>query len=179
MEVFFRNHRWALMFSVFLATSLAVMAQESTDPTAATSQPATTDTLANDPEAILNALDKLPHSPVIPPTQFSDDAALPGGSDVEDSPYRIRAQGLPIINRVGRIVPEGVWWKFIFESDGDPPGEQPVRLLPCRELEWMENASNNGKRAVKFLISGELTEYHGRNYLLLRKVLVDQNLNQF
>ena len=57
--------------------------------------------------------------------------------------------------------------------------DPPVLLLPCRELEWMENASNNGKRAVKFVVSGELTEYHGRNYMLLRKVLVHRSLNQF
>ena len=175
MEASVWNQRWALMLSVFLATSLAVVAEESSDDTAPSSQPAA----PNDPETILNALDKLPRSPIIPPKQFSDEAVLPGGSEAEETPYRLRAQGLPVINRLGRIVGEGTWWKFIFESDGDPPGEQPVRLLPCRELEWMENASNNGKRAVKFLVSGELTEYHGRNYLLLRKVLVDQNLNQF
>jgi hypothetical protein len=40
----------------------------------------------------------------------------------------------------------------------------------------MEYASANGTGDVVFVVSGELTEFHGLNYLLLRKVLIQRDL---
>ena len=92
----------------------------------------------------------------------------------EDSP--LRPDGTMIADRVGRLVrrPEG--WFLVFESDQQVLREPPMQLLPNRDLETMEILSANATRAVKFRVSGEVTEYRGRNYLLLRKVLTVHNL---
>jgi hypothetical protein len=48
--------------------------------------------------------------------------------------------------------------------------------LPNRLLEDMEVASAGGSKSVVFIVSGELTEYHGANYLLVQKLLTKPNL---
>jgi hypothetical protein len=40
----------------------------------------------------------------------------------------------------------------------------------------MERASAGGAEDVTFNITAEVTEFHGRNYLLLRKVLIQRRL---
>jgi len=80
------------------------------------------------------------------------------------------------VDRPGRLVREGDWWTLVFESaDGRVPGQQ-LLLLPSRQLEIMEQTSRGGARSVVFIVSGEVTEFHGRNYLLLRKVLIRRDL---
>ena len=39
--------------------------------------------------------------------------------------------------------------------------------------------SGGGTRGVVFVVSGEITDYHGSNYLLLRKVLVRRDMGNF
>jgi len=85
-------------------------------------------------------------------------------------------EGTFVVDRPGRLVREGDWWTLVFESaDGRVPGQQ-LLLLPSRQLEIMEQTSRGGARSVVFIVSGEVTEFHGRNYLLLRKVLIRRDL---
>ena len=55
----------------------------------------------------------------------------------------------------------------------------PIRLLPNRLLETALAISGAGTRSVVFIVSGEVMEYKGMNYLLLRKVLVRRDLGNF
>lgn len=79
-----------------------------------------------------------------------------------------------IVDRVGRLVydPDEQMWMFAFESDASHLTEAPIALLPCQLLEVMEKRTYQSTRRVKFRISGRVTKYQNRNYLLLRKLLL-------
>ncbi|HUN81001.1 MAG TPA: hypothetical protein VMV81_05760 [Phycisphaerae bacterium] len=89
---------------------------------------------------------------------------------------KLYPDGYRIVDRPGRLTREGDYYTFSFETRTEAAPELPVRLLPNRLLEDMEIASAGGTKSVVFLISGELTEYHGVNYLLLQKLLTRPNL---
>ena len=83
-------------------------------------------------------------------------------------------------DRLVRILPEkkAGWWVAAFEGD-NTLREAPLRLLPCRFLERAENAVGNSKdTGVRFRVSGEVTTYKARRYLLLRKLLPERDMGQ-
>ncbi|HUT56990.1 MAG TPA: hypothetical protein VNA25_03835 [Phycisphaerae bacterium] len=89
-------------------------------------------------------------------------------------------RGAMVVDRVVRIFPEraGGWWAINFEGD-NTLREPPIRLLPCKLLEEAEEDIDPGSpRPVKFRVSGEITHYKGRRYLLLRKLLREYDLGQ-
>jgi hypothetical protein len=79
-----------------------------------------------------------------------------------------------VINRVGRIAydPDKRMWLFAFEADGQSLTEPPIALLPSQLLEIMENTLQETSRPAKFRLSGQVTRYQNKNYLLLRKLLI-------
>ncbi len=89
---------------------------------------------------------------------------------------RLLPDGYRLVDRPGRLAREGEYWVLAFESRGTQSAEPPMRLLPNRMLEDMEIASAGGTQPVVFLVSGEVTQYHGVNYLLVQKLLVRPNL---
>jgi hypothetical protein len=91
-------------------------------------------------------------------------------------------EGTPIVNRVGRINvgADGAPSEFVFESDGQALRDPPLLLLPNLRLVLMEDTARNNTREPRFRVSGMVTEYRGRNYLLLDKVSVlSQATQQF
>lgn len=101
--------------------------------------------------------------------------ALPRNAIVPVS-TRLIPDGHRIVDRPGRLHREGDFWVFAVESRSTREAEPPLRLLPNRALEDMEIASAGGTRPLVFIVSGEVTEYHGVNYLLIQKMLVRPNL---
>lgn len=89
---------------------------------------------------------------------------------------RLLPDGYRLVDRPGRMQREGDFWVFSFESRSTQKAEPPIRLLPNRYLEDMEIASAGGTRPVVFLVSGDVTEYHGVNYLLVQKLLLRPDL---
>jgi len=89
-------------------------------------------------------------------------------------------EGTPIVNRVGRITlgADGGQSEFVFESDGQALRDPPLIVLPNLNLMLMEDAARNNTREPRFRVSGVVTEYRGRNYLLLDKVYVLNAVNQ-
>jgi len=85
---------------------------------------------------------------------------------------RLLPDGYRLVDRVGRLQREGEYWTLVFESRSTQTVEPPIRLLPNRLLEDMEIASAGGTRPLVFIVSGEVTEYHGVNYLLVQKLLI-------
>src|SRR3712207_7469706 len=58
-------------------------------------------------------------------------------------------------------------------SDGSALRDPPVVVLPNLKLMTMENATTTGNnRDLRFRVTGMVTEYKGRNYLLVEKVVV-------
>ncbi len=89
---------------------------------------------------------------------------------------RLLPDGYRLVDRPGRLAREGDYWVFSFEDRGQGSPQLPIRLLPNRLLEDMEQFSEGGTKPVVFVVSGEVTEYHGVNYLLVQKLLTRANL---
>jgi hypothetical protein len=89
-------------------------------------------------------------------------------------------EGTDIVDRMGRVRKSNDTQQeeFVFESDGRALQDPPVILLPNLELMLMERAINASSHDLKFRITGTVTEYHARNYILLEKFVVVQDQEQ-
>ena len=89
-------------------------------------------------------------------------------------------EGSFIVNRVGRLTrsADGQQMEFTFDSDGKTMKDPPLVILPNLKLMAMENAVTGSSRDLRFRISGTVTEYKSRNYILLDKVVVVPDLDQ-
>ncbi|MBK8266829.1 MAG: hypothetical protein IPK83_00345 [Planctomycetes bacterium] len=96
----------------------------------------------------------------------------PIGNPIEPVQGKLLPDGSRLVDRPGRLAKEGDGFVFSFESRGQGAPDRPIRLLPNRLLEDMEMYSENATKSIVFIISGEITEYRGVNYLLLQKLLV-------
>lgn len=186
------------MASAIILLAAVVAAQDAEPPTPAPAAPppATTRPAADSDELeppreptatdILRELtrpDDAPPRPVILPSQPGqtvrrkevDPSAIPPNAVAPVTP-KLYPDGYRIVDRPGRLAREGDYYVFAFESRGRGEPELPIRLLPNRLLEDMEIVTAGGTRPVVFLISGELTEYHGVNYLLVQKLLTRPEL---
>jgi hypothetical protein len=122
-----------------------------------------------------------PLKPIAPADQPQVDntggvaAVAPGAP----SPPLVR-EGTPLLDRVGRLTPiaQGQMLEFTLESDGSGMTEPPLVLLPNRKLMQLEDRVKTSYRDLKISISGEVTEYRGRNYLLLSRWSVVQDVAQ-
>jgi hypothetical protein len=92
----------------------------------------------------------------------------------------VMREGTFIINRVGRLTfgADGQQKEFTFDSDGKAMKDPPVVILPNLKLMQMENAVTSSSRDLRFRVSGMVTEYKGRNYVLLDKVVVVPDVDQ-
>ncbi|MEI8196876.1 MAG: hypothetical protein WCI73_13330, partial [Phycisphaerae bacterium] len=106
--------------------------------------------------------------------------AVPGVAPAQPPVLRLR-EGQSIFDRVGRLVKDEKTqqWLFAFESDGKEMKDPPITLVPSKMLEAMEDASAKGTKSIRFKISGEITEYHGKNYLYIKFMQTVRDLNQF
>ena len=78
--------------------------------------------------------------------------------------------GHMIVGRVGGLIydAEERCWLFAFGADAESLAEPPVVLHPCRLLEFMEGTLERSLRQ-EYCVSGQITRYQSRNYMLLRK----------
>ena len=84
-------------------------------------------------------------------------------------------EGTMIPRRLGRVVRDGTWWTFVFESDHPEHPEPPIRLLPNNYLEVMTRMARTIPTGLVFEVSGEVTEFEGYNYLLVRSCVRRQD----
>jgi hypothetical protein len=117
-------------------------------------------------------------APQAPPAQTPaplSSAVAPGGAVIG-----LLREGSDVIDRVGRLQKsaDGQQEDFVFESDGKSLGDPPMGILPNLKLMQMEEASNTVSRDLRFRITGTVTEYRGKNYILLEKVVVVPDKNQ-
>jgi hypothetical protein len=100
--------------------------------------------------------------------------AVPRSIDLADAPAASSApirSGTRFVDRRGHVArdPESGVWRFVSEGGGDGGG---IVLLPCLELQRMERQSRQRDVSPAILISGLVTAYRGRNYLLPSSVRV-------
>ncbi len=103
------------------------------------------------------------------------DKTTGAGSVAPDAePITVMREGTFLVERVGRLTrsADGQQMEFTFEADGQTLQDPPVIILPSLKLMAMENAITTSRRDLKFRITGMLTEYQGRNYVLLESVVV-------
>jgi hypothetical protein len=83
-------------------------------------------------------------------------------------------EGTFVPDRTGRLTksPDGTTAEFTFDADGQAMQDPPMIILPNLKLELMEQAVNSSNRDLKFHVTGVVTEYHNRNYLLMERVVV-------
>ena len=125
-------------------------------------------------------LDDRPGKPVIAPIVRPDEQpkAAPSVAPGATGEVLPAARGKMVADRTVRLLLAGVgvWKEARFEAD-NTLREPPIRMLPCHMLERAERFGSAG--TVKLRITGEITHYRGRRYLLLRKLLRVRDLGQF
>ncbi len=122
-------------------------------------------------EVLEQLLQEAPVRPVMPRATAPAGAGPVDAADA-DARGQALAEGTIVPEFPARLLRTDAWWTLARESQGIRPGTPPLRVLPNRLLEMMVSASGGGTRSVVFLVSGELTEYRGTNYLLVHKVLI-------
>ncbi|NIA21872.1 MAG: hypothetical protein GWP05_07915 [Anaerolineaceae bacterium] len=91
----------------------------------------------------------------------------PAGPPREGGRSSLLRQDKRLVDREGRIFRSNRQTYFVFDN-----GDKPIVLLPNEMLERMEDMADFGWRQMRFRVSGAATEYRGRNYLLMSKMLV-------
>ncbi len=96
-------------------------------------------------------------------------AVAPGAPSVT-----VLREGSYLVDRTGRMTrsDDGRDMEFTFVSDGRTMRDPPVIILPNLKLMAMETAAAGSTRDLLFRITGMVTEYRGRNYILLDKVVI-------
>ena len=106
-----------------------------------------------------------------------DHAIAPGAPAI-----LVRREGSQIIDRVGHLThtPDGMQPQFSFDSDGSAMEDPPLIILPNLKLAIMENSVQAQNKDLRFRVTGMVTEYRGRNYILLQKaVVIPETTQQF
>ncbi|HVS72395.1 MAG TPA: hypothetical protein VHQ47_14160 [Phycisphaerae bacterium] len=153
-----------------------------TQPAAAASSSSTTQPSA---QAVLeNLLSTRPSTAEpapVPAGGTTAAAGLQGNSAAPNEPVvKRKPEGDFVWNAVGRLTRDDQTgeWLFVFDSDGKRMQDPPMGLVPSRMLMAMQQASKDGTVPTKFRVSGEVTEYNGKNYLYVKDERVVQDLNQ-
>lgn len=112
----------------------------------------------------------LPAVPDAPVVDTGSKSAVSGTG----STMSLLREGTFVVDRTGRLTrsPDGQQMEFAFDSDGKNLKDPPVVILPNLKLMQMETATAGNSRDLRFRITGMVTEYRGRNYVLLEKVVV-------
>ena len=158
----------AFVMSTFAAAQTTQPA--ATQPSDARSMPAgqLLDQMLKPQGAGAKPLQPLPDQPA--PDRTSGAAAVAPGA----MQMNVIREGSFLVDRTGRLTksPDGQQYEFVFDADGKNMKDPPVIILPNLKLMAMENAVNSSSRDLQFRITGMVTEYRGRNYVLLEKVVV-------
>lgn len=110
----------------------------------------------------------VPSSIGVPAVDVEIDPAVLGVAP-DQTPPKLRREGEFIINRRGRLIrsPRSNRPLFVFEADTSKEGQElPMVLLPCRLLQDMEQTVMQNGDQVLFIISGQVHNYRGANYLM-------------
>lgn len=148
--------------------SIGLMALAQNAPTTAPTTQATYDRL-------LGSEPSVAETPLQPAPRKSVDASTGAGAVAPGAPQLpTKREGTFIIDRIGRLsrTADAGNWEFVFDADGQAMQDPPLRVLPNLKLMVMEEAIESGGTDLRFRVSGTLTEYRGRNYILMEKVVV-------
>jgi len=113
-------------------------------------------------EDVLRALQRRrPMNEVIPPVGVTS-------SQLKKNIRKLLPEGWTIIDRTGRLEKQKNWWVFVYEP---ARGDQAMKVIPNAKLEQMVRTATHSDQIEIFTISGEVTVYQGKNYLLVRMAM--------
>ena len=117
-----------------------------------------------------------PLEPIEIKPEITDPGRTPPAPKI-DTTNLIR-EGEYIRDKLGRMTktPDNQW-QFTFESDGLTLKDPPIGLLFNSKLAQMETALRNTSRDLRFKVTGMVTEYNGKNFLLVEKAVVVQEVS--
>ncbi|HEX4796310.1 MAG TPA: hypothetical protein VH370_21155 [Humisphaera sp.] len=168
--------RFATIAVTIFVCSAHVFAQATRPTTRATTRPSASGT---SPDAVMEQLlqptTTQPKPLADPPSGIAIDKTSGPGAVAPRAPaVAVRREGTYIIDRLGRLgrTPDGSQAQFIFDADGKTLQDPPMILLPNLKLMVMEDAVKSTNADTRFRITGIVTEYRGRNYLLVDHVTV-------
>jgi len=172
--------RFATIAFTILFCSVYAFAQTTRPASRATTRATTRPSASGtSPDSVMEQLLKptttQPRPLIDPPTGVAIDKTSGAGAVAPHAPaVAVRREGTYIIDRLGRLgrTPDGSQAQFIFDSDGKTLQDPPMILLPNLKLTVMEDAVKSTNAYTRFKITGVVTEYRGRNYLLVEKVTV-------
>ncbi len=99
-------------------------------------------------------------------------AGLPLDPALQDAglsvpPARLLPERAFLNRRTGMVIRgPNETWIFVPARDERTPGEGPMVLAPCRTLERLVSSITPSEKAPRFILSGEVLVYEGRNHLL-------------
>lgn len=110
----------------------------------------------------------------LPQTELRDATSGRGAVAPNAPSLPLLREGTFIVDRTGRLFRSagGFGFEFIFESDGRTLRDPPMIILPNSRLEMMEEAVRSSNRDLRFRVTGLVTEYRGRNGLLIERAVV-------
>ncbi len=110
--------------------------------------------------------------PILPAGEPGETVVRPEPGDAPATEHPLLPESTYLTNRAGRLTREGDWWTLSFEAENPAAApEPPMKLHRNRLLEHMIRESESTAGTPVFIVSGEITEFMGENYLLMRKVL--------
>jgi hypothetical protein len=167
--------KWSIIWFVLLMLAMSSIAQAQTTQPSAASAPA---------EQMLNQmLESGPGAKALPSATKAPmaDASTGKASIAPGAPtLNVMREGTFIVKRVGRLThsADGQQMEITFDADRKTMKDPPVVILPNLKLMQMENAIAGSSRDLRFRVSGVVTEYKGRNYVLLDQVVVVPDVDQ-
>ncbi len=146
---------------------LLVRAVARAAPPAETQLPAREERIRGDAATtdVMDVLKRQAPQMAVPPSSETGMRAGAGSSASD----RLLAEGSPVVRRVGRVLREGAVWTFVSDAQRGDSSEPPLSLLPNQVVESMiREAQRGGSEGLVFTVSGEVTLFFGKNYLLPR-----------
>ena len=168
--------RLALLIGLVLFSPLAFAqskpaTQPTTRPSGSGVQPVPPsqllDSLLKPPSTAGQVLQPIQEGPV-PDTTTGKNAVAPNAPQLN-----LMREGSFIVDRTARLTKsaDGQTNELTFDADGKVMKDPPMLILPNQALMRMEAAITGTSRDMRFKVSGTITEYKGRNYILLEKVV--------
>jgi len=181
---------WTLTGLLIMLVCGLTLSVARADSGAATTQPAATPVKEGKSESAADVVDKMmsqiKKNPMIEPEQHPEGSKEPKTSpmlsptpkvDMDTKALgvapgmprpKLRREGEFVINRRGRLLrsPNGRDLLFVFDSDSKQGQDPPMVLVPCQDLQSMEDIIVKQGERVVFELSGQILAYRGTNYLL-------------
>ncbi|MEM1011154.1 MAG: hypothetical protein AAGI46_02905 [Planctomycetota bacterium] len=166
----------AMILTLTTASGVAVAQSEGDDkPVQKQSVTPTTHSLHDPSDAILDRLlGEAPATRTTPGSTTRDaETSLVQLTEIDST--KLLREGTFVVNRVGRVRElDDNSFLFVFESDGDTDAsaiDPPMQLVANLNLMAVERAVSTSPDR-RFRVTGRVTEYRGRNHLILEKVIV-------